>query len=491
MSMQRLCAAMLLLFVALSISAAKPAAKPAKKAAPKSKATQQLLEAAASGDEDTILAALAAGADPNARDENSNTPLMLCASQSLFGKERKIVEAFVKAKVKVDAIDKDGTTALMSAAAGGRDGMVRLLIENNAKVDVHDNDGWTALMYAASGGQWSAVKELIEAKADVNAVDKKGWTPLGMALYQGRGAAAEHLIKAGAKMPEKAPNGLTAVLLATYGRDLQGVRQVLESGASMEGVDDDGWPAVEVAAFNGDGQIVMELLRAGADPTLKDKEGKNALDRAKENNNPEVVAILGGPWNVTKPKGGQNIVIPCTALGGKVNANFTVDGTTLVVTTNFPKPLTYYLGGGNTNRAKSAKTLTYEGSFSPTYYLDIDSNAKTGAKDQIFKEASGSEYDIDYTQYGTSVTLEYKNSDGQPRSKPVYANVLDVSVEKEGEMLDTSELPDEERPRAANDNGVLVTRVPLSLMKLTPGKSVRVTAKIGSCGEGVVAKVKL
>jgi len=488
MSMQRLCAAVLLLFVALAASAAK---KPATKPAAKSKATQQLIEAAGSGDEDAILAALAAGADPNARDDNSNTPLMLCASQSLFGKERKIVEAFVKAKVKVDAVDKDGTTALMSAAAGNRDGMIRLLIENNAKVDLKDNDGWTALMYAASGGHWSAVKELIEAKADINATEKKGWTPLGMALYQGRGAAAEHLLKAGAKIPEKGPNGLTAILLATYGRDLQCVRQVLDSGATIEGVDDDGWPAVEVAAFNGDGQIVMELLRAGADPALKDKEGKNALDRAKENDNPEIVAILGGPWTATKPKGGQNVVIPCAALGGKVNTNFTVDGTALVVTTMFPKPLTYYLGGGNTNRAKSAKAFTYEGSFAPAYYFDIDSNAKTGAKEQLFKEAIGSEYDIDYSQYGTSVTLEYKNSDGQPRSKPVYANVLDVSVEKEGEMIDTSEVPDEDRPRAANDNGVLVTRVPLSLMKLTPGKTVRVTSKIGSCGEGVVTKVKL
>jgi hypothetical protein len=29
------------------------------------------------------------------------------------------------------------------------------------------------------------------------------------------------------------------------------------------------------------------------------------------------------------------------------------------------------------------------------------------------------------------------------------------------------------------------------MMKLTPGKTVRMTARIGSCGEGVVSKVKL
>jgi len=284
---------------------------------------------------------------------------------------------------------------------------------------------------------------------------------------------------------------MTAILIATYGRDLQCVRQVLESGAPVTGLDEDGWPAVEVAAFNGDGQIVMELLRAGADATIKDKEGKNALDRAKQNEHTEIAALLGAPWDVPKPKGGQTVVIPCPALGGKVNAHFVTDGPALVVTTMFPKPLTYYLGGGNTNRAKSAKTYTYEGSFAPAYYLDVDSNAKTGTKDQLFKEANGAEYDIDYSQYGTSVTLTYHNSSGEERTKSVYANVLDVSVEKEGQMIDVSEVPDEDRPRAANENGVLITRVPLSLMKLTPGKTVRMTAKIGACGEGVVAKVKL
>src|SRR4029077_10430102 len=136
---------------------------------------------------------LAAGGDPNARDEDNATALILASTQSLFGKERKIVEAMVKAKVKIDAVDKDGASALISAAATGRDGMVRLLLENNAKIDLPDNDGWTALMYASSGGHWSVVKELIEAKANVNATDKQGWTALGMALYQGRGAAAEHL----------------------------------------------------------------------------------------------------------------------------------------------------------------------------------------------------------------------------------------------------------------------------------------------------------
>jgi len=482
MPISRRCAALsLLLFLSFAGQAA--AAKP------NAEATARLLQAATAGDEDDILEAIAAGGDANARDAEKNTPLILASSQSLFGKERKIVEALVKAKADVNAANKDGVTAMMMAASAGRDGMVRLLIQNEAKVDSRDNDGWTALMYASAGGQWSAAKELIEAKADVNATEKKGWSPLMLALFNGRGSASEHLIKGGAKMPAKAPNGFSAILLATYGRDLSCVRQVLEAAQPLEGRDADGWTALEVASYNGDGQIVMDLLRAGADATAKDKEGRTALDRAKENERVEIVALLGGPWHKPAPKGGTNVAIPCAPLGGKVDANFAVDGAALVVTTTFPRPVTYYLGGGNMNRAASAKKFVYEGSFVPAYYLDTDSNAKTGVKESMFKEANGSEYAIDYSQYGTSVTLEYKDSEGNVRSKAVYANVLHVDVEKEGESVDTSELGDD-RPRPLNNAGVLITRVPLTLLKLSAGKTIRVTSKIGSC-DAVISKVKL
>jgi ankyrin repeat protein len=454
-------------------------------------ASAKLLAAAERGDEDNILAAIAAGGDANARDEGQNTPLILAAPQSLMGKERLIVEALVKAKAQIDAVNKEGMSALMAAASGGRDDMVKLLIENQAKVDARDNDVWSALMYASSAGKWNAAKELIAAKADVNAADKKGWTPLMLALSNGRGSVAEHLIAAGAKMPVKSPNGLSAIQLAAYGRDLGAVRQVLEAGQPLDGRDEDGWTALEVASFKGDGQIVMELLRAGADASLKDKEGHTALDRAKESKHDEIVAILGGPWTKPKPKGGTSIAIPCAMLGGNVEANFAVDGKALVVTTAFPKPMTYYLGGGFTNRAKSATKFVYDGMFAPAYYLDTDSNAKTGVKEAMLdKESIGSEYAIGYSEYGTSVSLTYKDSSGKERTKTVYANELSVDIKKEDQAVDLSEVGTDDRPDAANDSGILVTRVPLSLLKLSPGKTIRVTAKIGSCA-AVVSKVKL
>ena len=228
----------------------------------------------------------------------------------------------------------------------------------------------------------------------------------------------------------------------------------------------------------------MELLRAGIDPKLKDKEGKTALDRALENKNSEIAALLGAPWE--KPEtGGTKIAIPCPVLGGDVQAAFAVNEDQLVVSTTYPRPMTYYLGGGFTNRADSAVQHTYDGSMAPAYHFDTDRNPKTGRKaDPLEKGVEGSEYSLEYMEYGTSVTLVYRGPDDEELSKPVYANVLGADLTKMGESFDSGDYS----PEAGNNNGVLETAIPLSLLGVEKGKKVRVVATVGACGpkEGVV-----
>src|SRR6185436_2645131 len=268
---------------------------------------------------------------------------------------------------------------------------------------------------------------------------------------------------------------------AVFGGDLQSVRLVLATKPDLGARDEDGWSALELAAYNGYPQIAMELLRAGIDPALKDKEGKTALDRAQQNKNDEIGALLGGPWD--KPKtGGTKIAVPCPALGGDVQAAFEVKGEDLVVTTTYPKPLTYYLGGGLTNRADSAVKYTYQGSAAPGYHFDTDGNRKTGRKaDPLTTGVEGSEYSLEYMEYGTSVTLSYRGPNDEELSKPVYANVLSADLTKMGEMIPPDDLG-EYSPEAANNNGVVETTIPLSVLGVQKGKKMRVVATVGACG---------
>ena len=431
-------------------------------------AGQQLLAAAGEGEFDKIEAALKAGADPNIKDDQGRTPLLLASGQNLWGKEKETVAALKKAGAKIDLGDANGLTPLMNSAWSGRTEMTRALIAAGAKVDAKDKDGWTPLMYTAVVGEWSDTDELLKAKANLEFVDSDGFTALGIALNQGRGAVADRLFKAGAKLVPTTKTKIAPLIMSVYGRDLSCVRLVLENAPALDARDSDGWSALAISAFNDDRQIVMELLRAGVDPELEDKEGKTAIDRAKENENTETVALLSGQWDRPKLKGGTNIAVPCPVLGGNVDVNVAVDKSDLVFSTIYPKPLMWYLGGGYTNRAKSAKKYTYDGSIAP--------------------EITVGAYTLGYMEYGTSVTLYYKDSQGNERQKNVYGNVLSVDVTKGDEDVDTSNL--ENPPDANNENGVLETRVPLSLLGLKKGGSVKMGAKIGNCGP-VSATVKL
>ena len=459
--------------------------------ASKNEANKRLLKAAADGDYDAIAAALASGADPNARTEKKTPALVLAASETSFGHEKDLVAAFVKAKANLDAADADGATALMAAAATDHGDTLVALLAAGAKLEAKDNDGWTALHYAVTNGNFSILDKLIEARANVNAAANDKYSALMMALASGRGGIAEKLMKAGAKWPATWPDGASAVQHATWGRDLQAVRIALANNPKIDDQDaEDGSTALATAAWNGDAQIVMELLRAGADPAIKDKKGKTALDNATAQEHDEIVALLGGTWKKPRPDGGKTISVPCPALGGTTEVNLALDGKALVLTTTYPHPLSYYLGGGNTNRADSAKKFTYEGSFTPSYYFDTDSNPRTGRKAEMFeKEAAGAEYSVEYSQYGTTVVLHYTNSKGEERTKHVYGNVLDVDIKKLDQDVDLSGLG-EDIPEAENVAGVLRSRIPLSVLPLKPGSSMRVTAKVGSCS-AVTEKVAL
>jgi ankyrin repeat protein len=449
---------------------------------PNAEATKALQAAAAEADDEKILAALAQGGDPLAQDENGNNVLHLAAMGDYFGsKFIPVFEALLAAKVPIEAKNKAGQTALMLAAREGEDNSVDWLIEHGAKVNERSGTGWTPLMLAAYNGQQFVISSLLRADADLKVKDAEGWDALMLAIAEGRGGVAEKLIEAGAVIPPGPIDGLTPLLHAVYGGDLRSVRLVLDKKPDLTARDLDGWSALELAAYNGHEQIAMELLRAGIDPNLKDKEGKTALDQAKAREETEIAALLGGPWD--RPKtGGTKIVIPCPVLGGDVQAFFEVRDGDLFVSTVYAKPLSYYLGGGFTNRADSAVKYTYDGMAGPAYHFDVDSNKKTGRKaDPLEKGVEGSEYDLAYSEYGTSVVWTYSDSEGEEHSKQVYANVFSADLTKQGETLE-AETAGELSIGAENLNGVLQTKIPLSALGLQAGKKIRVVATVGTCG---------
>lgn len=87
--------------------------------------------------------------------------------------------------VNVDAIDVDGSTALMAAAFQGRTHIVRLLLDRGANINsVQDKFQWTPLIAAAYGGHHQVVQLLLEKNADLAFLDSEGNSALDWAIQQ-------------------------------------------------------------------------------------------------------------------------------------------------------------------------------------------------------------------------------------------------------------------------------------------------------------------
>ena len=136
---------------------------------------------------ETARTLIEAGADVNAKDWYSQTPLRV-ASMRDYG-DSGLAE-LIKAGADINAQDEYGRTALMHAKNVET---AQALIESGADVNAKDVEGITALMWATQKGELKKVQALIEAGADINAKDENGKTALDFAQIK-REKAVESLL---------------------------------------------------------------------------------------------------------------------------------------------------------------------------------------------------------------------------------------------------------------------------------------------------------
>jgi uncharacterized protein len=112
--------------------------------------------------------------------------------------------------------DRDGRTPLMLAVTSDNLELVQFLIENGADVNSKDNNGFTPLHFAAQDFRVQAAESLLRNGAKVNACDNYGNPPLWRAVFnsQGRGDLITLLLKHGADRNLKNKSGKTPVELA-------------------------------------------------------------------------------------------------------------------------------------------------------------------------------------------------------------------------------------------------------------------------------------
>ncbi len=134
-----------------------------------------------------ILAMLKGGVNPNVKNEQGNTPLIIAASIG----DVESVRNLLAYRADPNAANNDGNTALIYAARYNHPQIIYELMRPYSlvapvDVNIQNKEGQTALYWAASRGYEEAVKRLLAANAQWDLKAKDGLTARDIAAKKGR-----------------------------------------------------------------------------------------------------------------------------------------------------------------------------------------------------------------------------------------------------------------------------------------------------------------
>jgi len=305
-------------------------------------------EASGAGKADVVAELLHRGANADGKcTVGSEFPLRIAANAA-------VARELIRAGASIDKSDRNGGTALYSAAEWRRTDVVALLLEHGAAVEPPGGGPAVSALHRAvmgtDGDPAGTVRLLLEAGADPNrrfdhlTRGAHGQTPLLEAVTRDEVEIARLLVRAGADVNASTAEGRTPIVVA---QSPEMIEVLLAAGAAVGGQDTDGETALHHAAsatnqasgvyfstslrpedverrrpaFAKQTESLRQLLAAGADVSLRNRDGATPLHAAaRAGNVPAVELLLQHKADVTATDAKGATPLHYAAEGGSVEA---------------------------------------------------------------------------------------------------------------------------------------------------------------------------
>jgi len=230
----------------------------------------RLINAVKQSDIRAAKSLLAAKIDVNTLDVDGSTALHWAAQRDSL----ELVDLLLAAGANPKVASRYNVTPLFLACINGNAMIIDRLLKAGVDVNSTAEEGETALMTASLTGKPDAVKLLLNHGANVDARDPaRGQTALMWAASEGNAAAAELLLTAGAEIKAKSKAGFTPLLFSVREGHLDVVKVLLDRGANVNDMALDGTSALNMAVVNAYFELAGLLLDRGADPNAPDPRG--------------------------------------------------------------------------------------------------------------------------------------------------------------------------------------------------------------------------
>jgi ankyrin repeat protein len=273
---------------------------------------RRLIAAASQADVAKLQRALEIGAVANTTDAAGRTALQL-AAESRTSEASEAVTTLLDAGAKIDAADRNGDSALHTAAASGNFPTANLLLnrarnrhlvadaspgslEAELLAARNSSESQTPLHVAANRGYDDVVQLFLGWGADPKAQDAKGRTALHLAAGGGQYPVAKLLTAARKNTETRDSYGKTALHHAIHSRRYSIVKLLLDRGYDPNKADGTGERPLHIATQMNDAKLLELLLDCKrTDLNGRDKEKRTALHLAakQQESLPVVKSFVG------------------------------------------------------------------------------------------------------------------------------------------------------------------------------------------------------